>query len=432
MKKLIVSSILLLSAVSAEAKFANPFGAEIDGAGTSTVVSYMNALISKYKKSYPCPKFVYKQVPASMYSGSENGVNLVLKDAVAFSVSINQLSSTTVKDAPDCLLEIPFILTSLSIIYNLPSDFTMGNADWPGHLNISPADLCTIYTGNPGLTWGGAPGVGLLNRLYNGNQGYAGGSFVKPFARLDSADETELLVKYLTCSNQPLSGTCATFLTAANVTGDPTGPFCPAANIPVNGIRWGLPVTCVQGSDTLANTVIATPGSVGYVMTDVAVAHGFSLPSSGTTGGIPLGIAGLFIHGSASFTSPQQGPLDNPLNYGQPIPALVQAAATDCSGGTLLCTNFAYPIVDAELFVVYATQSVDLITCNIAQFIQFALTEGQKIVLPGFVALPSGCISQNLALLDQMRSAICEPCVPPCNPCLNQTCPLPSCLPCKV
>jgi len=287
-------------------------------------------------------------------------------------------------------------------------------AGWQGHLNIAPADLCSIYTST--LTWGA-----VINALYNGTQGYAGSfqnTAIKAFARAESADETSLLVNYFS-----YAGVCASFTTQTNVAANPSGPFCGTAPG-----TWDPSVQCKHGTDAVAQAVAATEGSVGYVGTGSACQYGFF---PGSTNGAPLGVAGLFITGSVAYTSPQQNPYENPLNYTQPVLLSILAAVIDdCTGGEHLCVQGAYPIVTAESFVLFATQPNKLIACNIAQFIQFALAQGPTIC--GFVHIPGECVGEHLAFLDQIHSAICDPCIEPCNPCANQQCPLPSCLPCKV
>jgi len=423
MKRLILSGILILLAVYPKTTYTVVNGATINGAGSAFAASYMDTLIQKYNAIFPCPQFVYKQKPAHLYEGSTNGVNRVLEDTLTFAVSDTPVLSTVIGSTPDCVLQIPFILTSLVIIYRLPNDFsyTSGNsvlrpnATWQGHLNLQPSDLCTIYTDAVGLIWGGASGV--LRQGYNGSQTYnTANSTIKAFARSDSAVETGLFVRYLRCA-----GVCQSFSGASNVTNNQNGPFC---NTGAPG-QWSTTnVTCVQGEDGVANAVLTADGldgrpngAIGYVRKDTAYKYGF-IP--GSPNGIPLGIAGLYVGA---------GPISSPANYVQPTNAATHAAAPGCTGGEFLCVTGAYPIVVQEVFVLFATQPDSLTACNIAQFIQFALTHGQKI--PGFNPITRDCVTQSLTKIDQIRSAICKPCVEPCNPCLDQTCPLPTCPPCK-
>jgi len=411
MKRLLVLSFMLLSGASTHATFAPPFGTEMLGAGSSFVPRYMNKLIARYSKSYSCPQIVYKQRSASLFAGSDNGIARVIDDSVTFAVSDNPLSEDSV-EGTDCLLQIPFILAPLVIIYHLPLSFEITNPSlWQGYLVIKSFDLCTSYT--LGMVWGSILGF----------QGAAvvGAPYIQGFARSDSCTETGLFVKYLRCaSNPPFASDCQAFIDAPNVVSNPNGPFCNTSPA-----QWQPnEVTCLPSNDAIAQAVLATPGSIGYVDIETARAYGF-LP--GSPNGVPFGVVGLFITGSTAYTSPQTSPEDNPANYEQPTNALVKAAATDCTGGDYICKPNAYPIVNMELFVLKATQPVDLITCNIIQFIQYTLTFGQQ--LGALTPLPCECQRESLALLDQVSSAICEPCVPPCNPCLGQTCPLPSCLP---
>jgi len=422
MKRLLVPSLLLLSAASIHGKFSAPANAEVSGAGSTQVVDYMKALTKKYNGEVPCPKIVYKQSPTSLYAGSENGINRVLDASVTFAISDYPVPSS-INTTSDTLLQIPFMLSSLSIIYRLPTTFTAGG-NWPGHLNISPVDLCAIYTGS--LGWND-----LVSRLYNGaTNTVPGNPVIKSFARSDSAYETALFVQYLNCSTTAL--TCSFAFNSA-VVNNPNGPFCSGAP------TWNLAnVTCVNGSDAVANAVFGANGTgtnpngaIGYVFTQVAIAHGFPIPTTGPTGGIPLGIAGLFVPGSTSYTSPQQSAQDNPQNYTQPTTAAVQAAAAASCTGDLLCNTGAYPIVNAELFVLYATQSSTLAACNIAQFITYALTIGQKIITPGFAPLTTACSTESLLLVDQIVAALCDTCTKICNPCDDQPCPLPCSGACK-
>ncbi len=78
----------------------------------------------------------------------------------------------------------------------------------------------------------------------------------------------------------------------------------------------------------------------------------------------------------------------------------------------------AYPLTFKEYLIVYANQPSEFIACNLAQFIYFVLTEGQKFArCLNLVPLPRECFQADLVLLDEIRSVICKPCVPPCNPC---------------
>jgi len=438
MKKQLLLSALLLSAVYADASFKIPFGAQITGAGSTAAAPFMTFLINKYNHIFPCPQFIYKQSPAGLFAGSNNGLARVLGTATTFGVTDNIVPRDVLTDSPDCILEIPFIITSLSIIYRLPRlttgvDFTPSSpATWPGHLNISPEDLCAIYTGNT-VTWDQ-----LLLRQYNGGQVWAVLSPVPAFARADESGSTEIFARYLACSNiNNPNGACSSFAAAPN----PQGPFF-APNTPT----WGPNVLPVMGSLGMVNAVknavgpAAPNGAIGYVATPVACAAGFVTPTTGSGAGYPIGTAGLFVEGSTGFTSPAQNAYGNRANYVQPTEASVHDAINfnvSClpSCTDLLCVKGAYPIVYSLRFVLFATQPVDLIACNIAQFILFTLTEGQKIAdicLPcGYFPLPSECRDESLLQLDRITSAICEPCIPPCNPCLNQKCDFPCPLPCK-
>ncbi len=403
MKKLSILMIALLSVASVSAKYAPNYGSTINLGGSTLAAPYMNAAIALYNSIFPCPIFAYKQTAA--FSGSGTGRTDVYNGTLNASVSDAAAPSTETANLPDCFLQIPFILSSVSIIMNPPATVVVeGNpipqpVD-PNTINFTGADLCAIFTStleDPAGYW-----ETYLTNPYNqfANQTLVSQTSIETFARLDASGTSAIFTTYLNmcggCSSVP-ANTQSIF----NIpTTPPTSTYFPDAS----------PVT---GSSGMITAVNATQNSMGYVGT------GDNLSSAQ-----PLPVASLLeANGSTSVPADFLSPTI-PLN-------ITNAQVGNPSCTNLVCQPNAYPMVQAELFDVFGTQPTEWISCNISQFILFLLTQGQKLNVPGFVNMSQDCLAASLLYLDSIAPAICNPCIPQCIPCQSPTVcpnlPCPSC-----
>ncbi len=397
MKKLAILSLALLTSVSVSAKYAPSYGSTISIGGSTLAENYMDAAISLYNTIFPCPTFVYKQT--AEFSDSFRGRYDVYNGLLDASVSDFLAPATETRNLPDCFLQIPFILSSVSVIYNLPASVTQSNGSTynpatcltpAGVLRLTGEDLCRIYTGatNADTLW-----ETYLAKPYNCNVSFSSTNRITPFARGDASGTNQAFTTYLNdCGN----------CTAVNA-GDPKPHF--------------LNVTTadkVYSSAEMIEEIRKTGGSIGYVGTG---ANLISLPT------VP---AALLLQGGLmpptdnlhqnDFISPtddeaiQNAQIDSVINN-QVCNDLICQFAPHSNPGHV------YPIVTAEYFDLFGTQPIEWIACNLTQFIVFLLTQGQKLGVRGFVPMTQDCLNASKILLDSIAPAICKPCVEPCIPC---------------
>ncbi len=407
MKKLAILSVALLTCVSTSAKFAPSFGSTIKLGGSEAAEGYMDAAIALYNSIFPCPTFVYKQ--GTLFSDDIVGRQAVYNGLLNASVSDFKAPSSETANLPDCFLQIPFILSSVSIIYTLPATVTDASgfvyhlpADLTdGVLRLTAADLCEIYT-NVFNTW-----ETYLARPYNLNDSFTGGSSSSTrlfqFARNDASGINQAFTTYLhDCGN--CSGVIANDPNPAN---NPNTLFTSAGG--------------ASSSADMISDVAITPHSLGYVITGANLASFPNLPAAFLQG------AGL-----STFLEDFVGPND----------ASVQAAQIGNPNCTnLLCQPSAdprvtpgaivtYPLVTAEFIDLFGTQSTKGIACNLSQFTLFLLSQGQRLGVPGFVPMTQDCLCASKEQLDSISTGICKPCIEPCVPCDSPKVCVPTCPTC--
>ena len=356
MKRVLLLSSLLFAFSGLQAQLPVPFGGTIQGAGSSQANPFMQALVKKYNSIFPCPVFTYTA------SSSGAGRLAVYNGQVTFAVS-DTFAPASEAVQPDTFLQIPFILSSTAIIYNLPADFS---APAGFVLKLTAADLCAIY-GTGGVTWQSILTNANNNQVYNNPN-----SLIEPFARSDNSGTTGLFSGYLACSGTT-STTVAQFI---NWPGVAAGDF-------------------VAGSSAMTAAVFSNAGSIGYVGTGDAIPAGFTTTAKN--------IALLPDAGNPAFF------LSPTVNANVAAAQVGAATADACT--SLLCVPGAYPIVSAELLDVFATQPTTFIACNVEQFIAFTLSEGQKLGVTGFVPMTQACLAISRQLND-ISAAIEKPCIP--------------------
>ncbi len=252
MKKLAILSVALLTCVSVSAQFRPAFGSTIRVGGSTLAENYMDAAISLYNTIFPCPTFVYKQT--AEFSDSFRGRYDVYNGSLDASVADFLAPASETRNLPDCFLQIPFILSSVSVIYNLPASVTQSNGTTynpatcltpAGVLRLTGEDLCRIYTGatSADTLW-----ETYLAKPYNCNVSFSSTNRITPFARGDASGTNQAFTTYLNdCGN----------CTAVNA-GDPKPTF---PNVSTN------PSDLVYSSAEMIEAVRKTGGSIGYVGT---------------------------------------------------------------------------------------------------------------------------------------------------------------------
>ncbi len=419
MKKLSILAIALLSVATVSARYAPNYGSTINLGGSTLAAPYMNAAITLYNSIFPCPVFVYKQ--STGFTGSGAGRADVYNGTLTASVSDSAAPLTETANLPDCFLQIPFILSSVSIIMNPPSTvvdstgctWTVNKSD----IRLTGADLCAIFTAtsptDPAVQWetyfakpynnatAVTPSATCTVMPYTAPILPADYTQIKTFARSDSSGTSAIFTTYLN-----MCGGCTSVMpNDSTVFGNP--PVTPSTVFPL--------ATPENGTPAMLAAVQSTADSMGYAGTGDNL--GQSVPS-------PFALlleANGVTTDLADFLSPEVNTNISNAQVGNP----------SCTN--LVCQPNAYPMVQAELFDVFGTQTTEWISCNISQFILFLLTQGQKLGVPGFVNMTTECLSASLIFLDSIAPAICNPCIPPCIPCQSPTvCPSLPCPSCQI
>ena len=414
MKKLSILAIALLTVAGVSAKYAPSYGSTISLGGSTLAAPYMNAAIALYNSIFPCPTFVYLQT--TPFAGSGTGRADVYNGTLNASVSDAPAPATETANLPDCFLQIPFILSSVSIIMNPPATITLSTLPGPvlttytvnaADIRLTAYDLCAIYTAS-------TAGAATQWETY----------LAKPYNSAALSNPTPGTVatttQITTFARSDSSGTSAIFTTWLNMCASCVGPNGPIpANTsvifpsPAPAPSPYFPLAMREGTTpNMLAAVAATANSIGYVGT------GDNLNQTA-----PLATALLAEAGTG--TNPPASDFVSATNAN-----VVAAQINNPSCTNLVCQAGAYPMVQAELFDVFGTQTTSWIACNISQFILFLLTQGQKLNVPGFVNMTPACLQASLVYLDSIAPAICNPCVPPCVPCASQAvCPVtcPTC-----
>ncbi len=411
MKKLAILSVALLTCVSASAKFTPSFGSTIKLGGSSNANAYMDAVIALYNDIFPCPTFVYKQGP--LFTDDFVGRKDVYNGMLDASVSDFKAPSSETANLPDCFLQIPFILSSVSIIYNIPPTVTNASgfvyhlpADLvDGVLRLTASDLCQIYTSGVTVYW-----ETYLAKPYNvSDSTLLLNTQMFRFARTDANGTNQAFTTYLhDCGN------CSRVI--AN---DPN---------PTNNPNTLFEFDAGASSSADMISGVATAGdSIGYIGTgsNLAAFPNLPLPAAFLLGGGLTDGFNLNHFVGPNFANVQAAQINNPN-----CTNLICQPSEDpnVTPGAIV----TYPLVIAEYIDLFGPQVTEWFACNLSQFIQFLLMDGQKISVPGFVPMTQSCLSASRESLDSISAVICEPCIEPCIPCDSPAICTPNCPTCTT
>ncbi len=352
-------TLLGLSAFgSATAKEDTKSDAIIKGAGSFHLRSFIEKNIAHYTKIYCCPCFEYK---ADKCHGSREGREALYASKVSFAGSDIPAPAHERERQPDVLLNIPIVFSALALVYHLPTDDPQCHFPSNFVLSLTAEDIIDIFLKKERVSW-----ASLLNKPYN-NIPYRGTAQIHPIAPLPSSGLRELLASLIS--------------TAYHI-------------FPSNMREEHQRITT---SPDVSKSVKETPGSLGYTTFPQARYHKTKIAQIQSSGN------------STVFIAPS-------------IESIQLAAQESCQfWQRVACPeeeSGAYPLTFAEYLIVFSHQPSEFIACNLAQFIYFVITEGQKLAQSiCLVPLPEECVKENLRLLDKICPIICRPCLPPCSPC---------------
>jgi len=326
----------------------------------------------------------------------------VYNGALDASVSDFQAPSSETANLPDCFLEIPFILSSVSVIYKLPNNLVQTApvaqnpyVFAPGfQLRLTAQDLCRIYL-DPTETW-----EDILSRPYNLDNTVTFGTpfhSIEHVARFDASSINQAFNTYLS----ECGGSCTV------ISGSQFPPSFDVSATPA-----------FSDTQVISTVQSSAHGAIGYVGT------GSNLSSVAPHSPAALLLeAGVPVPTTNGHNSQFLAPTDNNVRAAQ---------INNSSCTNLICQPSAYPIVTAEFIDLFGTQPTSFVACNLIQFVLFLLTQGQKLNIPGFVSMTQECLCESKEFLDDISTAICQPCIPPCIPCASpEFCP-PTCPTCAT
>jgi phosphate transport system substrate-binding protein len=281
--------------------------------------------------------------------GSGGGIQQIKAGTVDFGASDAALSDARLKEMPRRILHFPTVGGAVTLAYNLPS------VRQP--LKLTSDIISGIYAGKI-ATWNDKrivavnPGVSLP------------GTPILPVHRSDGSGTTNIFTTYLSAVNSAWKETVG-----ANTS-----------------VSWPVGIGG-KGNEGVAGLVRQTQGAIGYV--ELAYAKQNRLPTA-----MIRNKAGHFVAPSlASTTAAAQGAA--PMLARDVRFPIVNSPAPD-----------AYPICGLTFLLVYQDQKDPAKAHALAQFIEWAIHEGQAVAASlDYAALPEAVVSVNQANLRQLTIA---------------------------
>ncbi len=281
--------------------------------------------------------------------GSGGGIQQVKAGTVDFGASDAPLSNAQLKDMPRRIIQFPTVAGAEALAYNLPG--------FSGQLKLTPEVLAAIYMGKI-TTWND-------KRLQAINAGVDLPSApILPVHRADGSGTTFIFTSYLSAVSSEWK----------ELAGAATSVSWPAG---IGG----------KGNEGVAGLVRQTPGAIGYV--ELAYAKQNSLPMA-----LLRNKAGHFMEPSLeATTAAAKGALAGlAKDVRTPI---VNSAAPD-----------AYPIAGFTFLLIYQDQKDSGKAKAIADFLQWAMSDGQSMVADlDYARLPESVAKVNQANLRLLTSA---------------------------
>ncbi len=290
----------------------------LNGAGATFPYPLLSKWSSEYHKIKPDVQINYQAV------GSGGGIRQLIAGTVAFGASDAPMTDEQLEDAKkahDEVLHIPETLGAVVVVYNLPGI--------KGTLRFDGPTIAAIYLGK--ITSWNDPEISRLN---------PGVKFpdkrILVVHRADGSGTTYIFADYLSKVSQEWS--------------DKVGKS--------TSLNWPVGVGG-KGNDGVAGQVARTPGAIGYVELIYALQNNISF-------GMVKNAAGEFVHPSIP------GVTTALANATRELPEDLRFSITNAPG------KGSYPISSATWLLVYKTQSNYEQAKATLEFIQWAVTEGQK------------------------------------------------------
>jgi phosphate transport system substrate-binding protein len=286
---------------------------DIQGAGATFPYPLYSKWIAEYQKVDPRVRINYQSI------GSGGGIRQIIERTVDFGASDAAMTDDELAKAPGKLLHIPMTLGAVVVTYNIPG---------VAGLKISPEVVAGIFLGEI-KTWNDP-------RLVKLNSGAALPD--KPITvvfRSDGSGTTAIFTEYLTTISATWKGRVGA------------------------GKSVKFPVGLgAKGNEGVAGQVRSSPGSIGYVELAYAKQTGLAYASIQNR-------AGLFIEPALRSITAAAASAANSM------PDDLRLSIVDANG------EGAYPIAAFTYLLVYQDQTDKIKGKALAQFLWWAVHEGQ-------------------------------------------------------
>jgi len=335
-------TLLALAAIAAVAAPLTPAVADqvnLTGAGATFPYPIYSKWFDTYNKATGV-QINYQSI------GSGGGIQQVKAGTVDFGASDAALSNAKLKEMPRTVLHFPTVAGAVVLAYNLPTVTTP--------LQLTPAAVVGIYMGkitmwNDKAIQASNPGVALPQAP------------IFPVHRSDGSGTTNIFVTYLSDVSREWKE-----LVGANTS-----------------VSWPVGVGG-KGNEGVAGLVRQTPNSIGYVELAYAKQNNFTVARIQNK-------AGKFVEPTLESTTAAAAGAVQALAKDVRTP-IVNAPGPD-----------VYPIVGLTFLLVYQDQKDPVKAKAMADFIAWAMGEGQGMVEAlDYAKLPDAVVKVNLTNLTKL------------------------------
>ncbi|MBJ6801079.1 phosphate ABC transporter substrate-binding protein PstS [Geomonas propionica] len=302
----------------------------INGAGATFPYPLYSKWFTEYAKVDKGVKFNYQSI------GSGGGIKQITAQTVDFGASDKFLSDDELKGAPGKLIHIPTVMGAVVVTYNVPGVGT--------GIKLNSEDLANIYLGK--ITMWNDP------RIADDNKGvHLPAKPIIVVHRSDGSGTTSIFTDYLTGVNRDW----------AQKVGKGAS------------VKWPVGLGG-KGNEGVAGQIKTTPYSIGYV--ELAYAFENKLPYASLKNQ-----AGVFVEPSIKSTSAAAAAAVKHMPADYRI-SLVNQPGKD-----------AYPVVGFTWLLVYEQQKDAAKGKHLVEFLNWAMTKGQKMAAPMLYApLPESVV----------------------------------------
>ena len=312
----------------------------ITGAGSTFDYPAFTKWFEAYGKVNADVKFNYQSI------GSGGGIKNLMNQTVDFGASDAPMKDDALASAPGKILHLPIVAGGVAIIYNLP-----GNPK----LKLDGDTLTGIYLGNI-TKWNDAkiaalnPGVTLPDLS------------IIPVHRADGSGTSFIFTDYLSSVNTAWADTVGKG----------------------SSVKWPAGIgLAAKGSEGVAGQVKQLPGAIGYA--ELAYASQNKIPFANMK------------NSSGNFISPDPASVSAALATAN-IPDDFRFSMVNAPG------EKAYPIAGPSWVLVYAKQKDAKNGKELAAFLKWAVTEGQKLSPElDYAPLPENVQTRELKLIDSIK-----------------------------